>query len=150
MNKTKIEHQINRYETVRECAEERLNELNIQLRDLCEAGKPKLRHGDFGYCDEPCYPRIVLNDGKLATVSRIIDDDEPDRPTVIFGNIFDLMKDWGKDLGELEHGYKIVPERSFKPIKIGGNWYETKEAYDIWRWIGHALMELKRKENKCS
>lgn len=49
--KQELEKLIEKYEIVRECAEERLNEYNIQLKQLAEAEKPKLRHGD--YCQAP-------------------------------------------------------------------------------------------------
>ena len=148
MNREKLEAKLRNYE-------ERLKDVAKAIKETREQldEKPKLRHGDFGYdsvgsCLITKRNQVLewcgANSGAGSEVAN-----KEDRIT-IFGNIFDLMEGWGEDLGGLEPGYGIIPQRSFKPIKIGGNWYEKEEAYDIWRWIGHALMKLKRKENSCS
>ena len=63
-----------------------------QAQPDAEAEKPKYRHGDFGYSGEPCYPRIVLGKDSLANGLHVFDRNEADEPTVIFGNIFDLLE----------------------------------------------------------
>ena len=149
MNKEEIEAKLHNYK-------ERLKDIAKAIEELrdqvAKVEKPKLRHGDFGYCDEPCYPCIVLNDGKLATAFRVIDDDEPDRPTVIFGNIFDLMKGWDKDFEEFTldvNHYSINPsDFAHAPVHIAGNWHTEAEAYKFWCDFGQMLMTLKRKKNK--
>ena len=156
MNKEEIEAKLHNYE-------ERLKDIAKAIEELrdqvAKVEKPKLRHGDFGYSDEPVYPRIVLDDNKLATGIHVIDDNEADRPTVIFGNIFDLMEGWGEDFEDWESEIaNLGDKRSItigtlgKDIFMGttgdSGSHSYKVAYEIWRKLGHALASLKRKQTK--
>ncbi len=116
-----------------------------------EAEKPKRRHGDFGYSDKPIYPRIVLNDNKLATAYHVIDDNKSDRPTVIFGNIFDLLKEWSEDLEYFEfdiHRCEInTMEFPHAPIHFAGNWHTLSEIEEIRDKTSRVIATLKRKQS---
>jgi hypothetical protein len=45
-----------------------------------------------------CFPRIVLCDGKLAHRTDIFNSNKANDPTVIYGNIFDDLKDMQEDV----------------------------------------------------
>lgn len=113
--KEELEHKIKIYEQARQLAEEHLNEANLQLRDLCEAEKPKLRHGDFGMWDfgekghlvPAIYLDVPSSDGAKDSVFYAYEskgtggswcsDATENGKLTIFGNIFDLMECWGKE-----------------------------------------------------
>jgi hypothetical protein len=140
----------------------------ISLRaELTEAEKPKLRHGDFGFCWDNTF--VVVEQDTLqgtpkaffADQSGQLEADENMPEAVIFGNIFDLMKDWGKDLGKYEKkcrgGNTLIISRShiapsaaieFRINKNGC--YATADipqAEEIWRKLGQMIMTLKRKQS---
>lgn len=147
-------------------AQEERQEINDNIlwlkEQLAEAEKPELGHGDFGIVPKGGWKRI-----------RLFRNAEPDRGEnrdynpygicntedfISFGNIFDLIKDWGKefDRATIEvdyHKRKIVIEKS-KPTEgifmatageIGVH-LAISEAEEIWRKLGHAIIELKRKK----
>ncbi len=164
MDKQEIKRRIKRYELVRECAEENLNELNIQLRDLCEAEKPELGHGDFG-CFRDGTPRICIMDtvydkggrcGKSCDIEYY----------AIFGNIFDLMKEGSeglKDRFDINVDYnnrKIIFEKSTATGKDvfmttgernvsreDGVHLSLSELEELWHKVGRKVMELKKKQS---
>ena len=168
-----IEHRIKKYELVRECAEENLNELNIQLRDLCESEKPKLRHGDFGYWIGPSDEESdsdefihLLSKGKLRPADKnefYFEQTTTEEYYSVLGNIFDLLEEWSGPFARYERkclgGNTLIISQSswvsdgieFR-INKGGNYATASipEAEEIWHKLGHAIAELKRKENKCS
>lgn len=152
-------------ETRTKYAIERIKELD----QLAEAEKPKRRHGDFGIVPEGGWKRIRL--------FRSTDPCLPDKPDsgenedynpygicntedfIKFGNIFDLMEDWGKPFVRYEKkcqgGNTLVISQSFYVsdgiefrINVGGCYATASipEAEEIWRKLGHAIIELKRKK----
>ncbi len=123
--------------------------------------KPKLRHGDFGTNKDNS--SFVATEGylpvkKLEPYYENAESDGCDyaksnpNDYTIFGNIFDLMKDWGEDLTHFKfdvHEYKIdTREFAHAPIHIAGNWHTLVEAEEIWRKLGQMIMTKKRKEAK--
>ena len=161
MNKPELEAKLRNYE-------ERLKDITKAIKEtrerLNEPEKPKLRHGDFGYADEPQFPRIVLADNQLASAVQVFKYHENDKPTIILGNVFDLLKEWSEPFEEWENGSVEATEISIKDDKIrlyactGANCEKEvchcqmgiERAESFWRKLGHAIAELKRKENKCS
>ena len=105
--KKELEHQIQRYETVRDCAEERLNEPNIQLR---EAKKPELRHGGFGYFKDGT-PRICIKDVVYDKLGRCGNSRDIEYYN-IFGNIFDLLSAWSERPDVLKAHIEILLEKA--------------------------------------
>jgi hypothetical protein len=82
----------------------------VRQKAEIEAEKPKLRHGDFGI-DKQGNLKVAMNDwsnrlSSVGSASFAIDAEygQATLPEVIFGNIFDLMKDWGEDLEEFNVG----------------------------------------------
>ena len=163
MTKKEIEHRIKKYELVRECAEENLNELNIQLRDLCEAEKLKLRHGDFGY--DGGFPRLTLmsSNEELFTAGQYHCGEvggSSKHPEIILGNVFALLKEWSEPFEEWYSCSSISGVKKIKIKIINGNIhfgtladgaeYSFENIVEIHNELGHAIAELKRKENKCS
>lgn len=131
-------------------------EISILKAELAEAEKPKLGHGDFGI-GHGAFGRLTLKrlNGKMFSAGSgcCYDPDrgDKDHPRIIFGNIFNLMKDWGKNLTEFEldvHKYFIDEHAgmSHAPIHIAGNWHTEAEAYKFWCDFGQMLMTKKRKQ----
>ena len=158
MDKKEIEHQIKRYETVRDCAEERLNELNLQLRDLDKAEQPKLRHGAFGMFKD-CSPRLIVKEKVYDSNGLCGNACDIDFYT-IFGNIFDLTKGWGEDFEEYDKsmtatGIKIKHDQIELYSCTGDSCskiddcchFSIEAAEEFWHSLGHALMTLKRKQS---
>lgn len=136
MEKQEIEHKLEQAFVDKDAIGDHIIKLQKELR---EAEKPELRHGDFGYSGK--HPRIVLNNKKLATGFYIIDDNESDRPTVIYGNIIDLIKEWGEDLEEFDVGgrhFKIYPNDPDSFLQIE----------EIWHKLGQLIFTLKRKQGR--
>lgn len=156
MNKEKIERRIKSCELIRECAEENLNELNIQLRDLREAEKPKLRHGDFGYRNakdgnvQDGGSRVLLFKGKDGIGycdDKYYSGGIAGSKYLIFGNIFDLLKEWSEDLEHFKfdvHTYGIDTDQRHAPIKVAGTWHTLTEAEEIWHKLGRLIATYKR------
>lgn len=162
MNKQEIENRIKKYELIRECAEENLNDLNIQLRDLREAEKPKLRHGDFGI-EDGNYPTILLSETKDKCLRSIregfttISSNRIDynHTYAILGNIFDLLKEWSEDLEEFEIQSKnctklIIKTFGEEGIQVDISHYTAtlrtlSEAEEFWHKLGQLIATLKRK-----
>lgn len=151
-----IQAQINACVTMEESFKKRIGELKAQL---AEAEKPKLRHGDFGISDSGGARVILCYDfDKLITAgdgSVYPHEYEGYNPNPVLGNIFDLMKDWGKDfkgftvLGQCNFvGWISIknPDRIHLKIVGGESTYTEVELYEIWCNLGHALIELKRKK----
>jgi hypothetical protein len=165
MNKQELEAKLHNYE-------ERLKDVAKAIEEtrkqLAEAEKPKLGHGDWwlthgGKCirifmkehNHPQRDCVVLKSTLITNIGSS-HDDEP-----ILGNIFDMMKDWGKEFEEWEKDMKSIgikvdddiikiyacanavcskENRGWCPMD---NW---EEAYEFWCKLGHALMTLKRKK----
>lgn len=160
MNKQEIEHKL---EQARK-DERAINDNIIKLLEqLAEAEKPKLRHGDFGIEDGK-FPTVILQENQFGDLSNLrsireghsCSSSNKTRPEyhhsyTIFGNIFDLMKDWGEGLEhftlDVNH-YSINPvDFAHAPIHIAGNWHTEAEAYKFWCDFGQMLMTLKRKQS---
>lgn len=157
MNKQEIEKEINLCKTiidfadaelmkiVRESARENLVKLQAQL---AEAEKPKHRHGDFGV-NEDGNERIVLfqngeNGGRRDDYGQL--GVHSDTDITIFGNIFDLMKDWGEDL-ERANIDGFVLEICGDRIVIGGRRFFIDQAEKFWHKLGQMIATLKRKQS---
>lgn len=140
MNKQEL---IDHFQEQKEIIEKEIAFWQAQPDDVPE--KPELRHGDFGV-NETGSNRITFHNGRKNRDDYCSEGIVTDSEITVFGNIFDLMEGWGEPLGELEAGFSINLMRSFKPIRVCGTLYEKNEAEEIWRWLGHAIMELKRKE----
>ena len=134
------------------------------LADLDE--KPKLRHGDFGINDIG-FPRLILlsKDEEMLDAGKLYCDAVDGGyahplPDPILGNIFDLLKEWSEPFEEweskpaYEHAIQIIIETKFNGIFFGnsgnGATFNLENITEIWHKLGHAIAELKRKENKCS
>ena len=169
MNKQEL---IAHFQEQKRIAEQEIAFWQAQPDDVPE--KPKLRHGDFGICRGKGF---YLNDSKRKLVKPMknpvfeyenqgYDSYHPDYDNreVVFGNIFDLMKDWGEDFKNfmLKSSYdnrvffvqtSLLRERA---IYLGvedrgkrvGVYLTESEAKEIWHALGHAIMGPKRKENK--
>ena len=182
MTKKETQSEIWVYERLRDISEEKLDTLNHQLRDLCEAEKLKLRHGDFGIEDSQnksqfiCFrthnamikaPEFIAyhekNAGKHWT--KFMSESEYTDNLIVLGNIFDLSKEWGEPFEEYlknnsAMGIQIIDDHIRLYACTGGKgcnkrddscYYQIESAERIWRKLGHAIVELKRrKENKCS
>lgn len=171
MNKQElIKHQIVCYNVVIEQSVKAIHDLKAKL---AEAEKPELRHGDFGITIKE---RTSVNGGFVAiTDNQRSRDLEPyfkdglsdgseyakknPNDYTIFGNIFDLMKDWGEKFGNT---WKSENGEDKQNIMVGttgreGIWlgtcgnsdtYSEEVAYEIWCKLGHAIIELKRKKQQ--
>lgn len=148
MNKEEIQSEI-------KVAEEHLAGLR---KKLDEPEKPKLRHGDCVI--EHDIPRVVLNrnkyKGQLASFSRAASDlngynyAEQHKGIVLF-NIFDLLKDWSEPFRQTFVNDVLLEysSRFDKAIFINSDHQHLtiSEAEEIWYKFGHAIAELKRKQN---
>lgn len=165
MNKQETKRRLNCLEA--DC--KNLNtEIGILKAELAEAEKPKLQHGDFG-TNKDGDLRLVLakTTGTLTLAgcckigSCFETVEEIRKEGIIFGNIFDLMKGWGKPFERFglkkqndDEFYFHIESTGRKEVAFKlnnqGNWFYANEAEleEIWRELGHALMELKRKEKK--
>lgn len=169
MTKEEFEAKLHNCEERLEDVTKSIKEAGERLAKLVE--KPKLRHGDFGLDDElyvVVSQKTLLGSPKaiFASTAGLINADESMSSDTCFGNIFDLMKGWGEPFENitLKSSYedrKFLIQTSLlttRDIYLGveergkrmGVYLTKAEAYKIWCKLGHALMELKRKENKCS
>ncbi len=146
MDKKEIEHRLEQAKKDRMGINDNICWLKEQL---AEAEKPKLGHGDFGISKrgnfiaikskspdhhhgvEPFY-EDCWSDGHLYTERNPND-------FIVFGNIFDLMKEWGEDLEEFDVGgrhFKIYPEDPDSFLQIE----------EIWHKLGRMIFTRKRKQ----
>jgi len=125
MNKQELEHKLEQARKDRLAADLTFeNEIISLEKQLAEAEKPKLRHGDYGYFFNDGSPRIVINSGvydKHNKCGRIEDKHFYN----ILGNIFDELQAL-KPLEEFEmdvHTYGINRDKGWAhaPIHIAGN-----------------------------
>lgn len=163
MNKQELEHKLEQAQKDRQGINDNIQWLKEQL---AKAEKPKRRHGDFGLgTTADKWPRLTLESfkGEMFSAGKLSCErsgkENQRYPEPIFGNIFDLMKDWGEDFKgwnskmeasgfEIE-GNKIklyactgpVCEKEYCSIHLG-----IDRAEDFWLKFGHALAELKRKQ----
>ena len=152
MDKAEIEHKLEQAKADKFEINKQVQILEAQLR---EAEKPKLRHGDFGYSGSTEFPRLVLDKNRLAHSFRVFESTPHDEPTVILGNIFDLLKEWSEDLGEFKidqtkgggGNIKICIDSRFIDFWVAGKICTTKlsEAEEIWHKLGQLIATLKRK-----
>ncbi len=117
---------------------------------MYEAEKSKLGHGDFGLWKfRPTNdPKKAIYIDKHQTKDTIYTDkdewctnasDDDGRELIKFGNIFDLMKEWGEDLEEFDVGgrhFKIYPEDPDSFLQIE----------EIWHKLGRMIFTRKRKQ----
>ena len=165
MNKAEIEKQIDRVNKIIDKLEPWLAEaitMKAELLSSLEAEKPKLRHGDFGEIKWPGTDSIdhfaIMEQATLPGSPKAFFADQggqqkadscmPD--AIIFGNIFDLLKEWSEDLGDIYiHGIRL--ERSGVEdifICADNKHLALTEAEDFWRKLGQKIATLKRKQ--CS
>jgi len=166
MNKQELEHRIKIHQNAIAASEEIITTLKAQL---AEAEKPKFRHGDFGY-DKDGSACLALYAQGAETIRRAsgtyLYEREISHPTNykianIAGNIFDLMKDWGKEWkaswrskdSQSGRGTAITIDIDKSKTAIwfgscgGSTWYAPEVIYEIWCKLGHALIELKRNKH---
>ncbi len=158
MDKQDIEERIRLHEI-------RIIELRVRLE--AEAKKPKLGHGDViewansqikgvriaWKSSEPSVFETFDSSGKRKGTA----SPNPVGNFMHFGNfmhyfnIFDLMKEWGKDF---ENWYSPVSISGVKRIKIriingnihfgtlaDGAEYSSENIYEIWKQLGHAIVD---------
>ena len=173
MTKKETQSEIWVYERLRDISEEKLDTLNHQLRDLCEAEKLELGHGDFGYVwdegEKEKPSRFVVTNHKgglywsrhsgLPSLIPLVHLTE--HKYTILGNIFDLLKEWGEPFEEYlknnsAMGIQIDDDHIMFFACTGGKgcnkendscYYQIESAERFWRSLGHAIVELKRKKN---
>ncbi len=153
MDKKELEHQIKNYTLIKECAEERLAEL---LPQLAEAEKLKPEHGDFGIEDleDGGFPTVIIRETQFGdpSILRSIRETHSCNSSnrthpryshsyAIYGNIFKLMEEWGKDLEEFDVGgrhFKIYP----------GDPDSFLQIEEIWHKLGRLIFAYKRKQGR--
>jgi len=167
MEKREIKHKLEQARMDRDLAHIQANkEIDRLEAQLAEAEKSKLRHGDFGLNKNGKERITVFHSGEdgggrddYCSIGIVNDSD-----ITIFGNIFDLMKDWGKNFKNvvLENSYDsrvFLIQKSLlneRDIYLGtedrgkrmGVYLTKSEAYEIWLKLGHALAELKKKKSQ--
>lgn len=159
MDNEEIQREIDSISADRDALERTRNKLTGDIALLLqqiEAKKPKRRHGDFGF-DNNSFGRLSLkgirNQMFSAGSGCCYDQDRGDKqhPKLIFGNIFDLLKEWSEDLEHFEfdvHKCEInTVEFAHAPIHIAGNWHTLAEAEEIWHNLGRVIATLKRKQS---
>ena len=154
MDKQEIEHKLDSYDKL-------VNEIQAKIEimeklktdiqsQLAEAEKSKLGHGDFGIDEDtkesiliapsqlPAHPMMSYND-ETQPCGEVRDGRHVTRGIIKFGNIFDLMKEWGEDLEEFDVGgrhFKIYPEDPDSFLQIE----------EIWHKLGRMIFTRKRKQ----
>ena len=165
MSKEEIQNKIDSISADRDALERTRNKLSgdiaLLLKQIAEAEKPKLRHGDFGLwvnekdwfvVDDSGDDRIYIHllwAGKHDKRNQWRYDNKFLAKATIFGNIFDLLKEWSEDLEYFEfdvHHCEInTVEFPHAPIHIAGNWHTLAEAEEIWHKLGRVIATLKKK-----
>jgi len=119
---------------------------------LAEAEKLKPRHGNFGFgTTTDKWPILTLEsfDGKMFSAGRlsceIIGGETQNHPNPVFGNIFDLLKEWRENL-ERTSIDGFVLEICGDRIVIGGRRFLLGQAEEFWHKLGQLIMTLKRKQ----
>jgi hypothetical protein len=166
MNKQEIEQILVRTRVAKTTIKNNIIEL---LEQLVEAEKPKLRHGDFGFGNEN-WPRLTLEGyaGEEMSAGKQscerMDCTKHNYPDPVLGNIFDLLKEWSKDLGEFEKvdvkckNRKVLIEKSAHHIahtfiavtdndgdRGNGAHLSLSELENLWHKLGQMIATLKRK-----
>lgn len=130
---------------IREDIQERLTELQSQL----EEEKPKLRHLDYGIGRDGNFRVTLLNQngeyfsaGQGCCMSESASKQSFPETNIL--NLIDDFKAMSEDLEEFEldiHKYYIdkIPEMSYKPIHIAGNWHNLAE-------LSNHILNLRRLE----
>jgi hypothetical protein len=109
MNKEEIEHKLAQARKDRDDIAESVCQLEDMLAEA-EKSKPKLRHGDYGYCGKPNIYNMYFVDGRPVRPFGISDNggqefiDEPIHEFKAVGNIFDDLKALSEPLEEYETG----------------------------------------------
>lgn len=151
MNKQEIENKLEQAIKDRQGINDNILWLKEQL---AEAEKPKLRHGDFGYSEagDSCLALLAQRPRTMRRASsRYLYEETIHNSNFLItnclGNIFDLLKEWSEDVGDIFlHGIRI--ERScVNEVFIGrGDTHLTLvEAEEIWHKLGQKIATLKRK-----
>ena len=151
MNKEEIEAKLHNYE-------ERLKDIAKAIEELrdqvAKVEKPKLRHGDFGLSQDGS-PRLIVKEKVYDKGGVCGYTNGPDDYYTIFGNIFDLMKDWCKDLTEFEMeapatNVKVEARGSFVAFIDPSDRNEinvsSEKIEEFWRKLGQLVMTLKKKQ----
>lgn len=166
MNKEQIQKELTRARAAETTIKNNIIEL---LEQLVEAEKPKLRHGDFGIEDGK-NPTMIVKEynnwsGDLSSLCESFsvpqcNNDPKEHGYIIFGNIFDLLKEWSEDLEEWDtdqtaSGMKIDGERIKIYFCTGVDCTKENDYYDcnlsgaeeIWRALGREIATLKKKQS---
>ncbi len=171
MNKQEINVIKRQIEACEQCLEMTKTKLITLREGLAEAEKPKPRHGNFGFgTTTDKWPRLTLESfkGEIFSAGQLscdtIGGKKQAHPEHVYGNIFTLLKEWGKDFKN------VVFKNSFdsrvfliqksllneRDIYLGtedrgkrmGVYLTKAEAKEIWMALGTAIFELKRKQGK--
>ncbi len=160
MNTEKIQNKIDSISADRDALERTRNKLTgdiaLLLQQIAESEKPKSRHGDYGIetCGEDTFLRLITNPASVTglTVSNEYGEISPgNKITTVFGNIFDLLKEWSKPFENFyKYGVRIEKSNSDKDIYLdsGGSHLALPEAEEVWLELGKAIFDLKRKQAK--
>ena len=165
-----IQKEIDQYADARRTCEKAKNEFTALIARLVKekadvgAEKPELGHGDFGVDGEPY---VVVSQSTLpgspkaifASSMGLIKADENMSPDTRFGNIFKITKGWGEDFEEeweskpaYKNAIQIIIKVMFNGIFFGnsrnGATFDLENITEIWRKLGHAIMTLKKKQQK--
>ena len=154
MNKEEIQAKLHNYE---ERLKDVAGEIERLREQLTEAEKLKLRHGDFGYFVDG-KARIDIADTMYDKDGRCGNSIDSEFYT-IFGNIFDLLKEWSEDLehytispkygGTIEFHPSLVKHKSIHLcVTTFGTHLTMVEAEEIWHKLGRIIATLKRKYTK--
>ncbi len=176
MNKEEIQREIDSISADRDALERTRNKLTgdiaLLLQQIAEAEKPKLRHGDFGIevVEGTSYQRLITNPANETglNISNKYGEIPPGHKiTTVFGNVFDLLKEWSEDFNRYEEvimdsadGCDMViiepSARSKDKIFVGsmlrgqrqlGIHLSESELQGFWMVLGTALFTLKRKQS---
>lgn len=156
MNKEEIQKELTRARAAETTIKNNIIEL---LEQLVEAEKPKLRHGDFGLCTrKDSKGGIVVINKRLGNPEPYFEDGLCDGCNytkkypddyIIFGNIFDLLKEWSEDLEEFIYaGVDFAMRKNSLVIDINGESQTitgTDSQMEMWCKLGRLIMTLKRK-----
>ena len=163
MNKQEIEHKIdqcNKNEGVIRAQREALE------AQLAEAEKPKLGHGDFGPNKEGKIEIVLWNHVKGFDWSKPLGERRNysdigimgEKEITPFFNIFNLTADWDKDFkNNWESGHANIGDKRRIVVDILGSdiflgtvgdagVFSPETAYEIWKQLGHAIIQTKTKQ----
>lgn len=151
MNKQEIQNKIDQAKTDKQAINKNLQVLEKLLR---KTEKPKLKHGDFGTNKEGDSRLVIKKTNDVLTLAGccklgmcVETVDEIREKGFIFGNIFDLLKEWSEDLDRTYiDGFALAIGRFCSDkIVIGGRSFLIEQAEEIWHKLGQLIATQKRK-----